>query len=84
MVPIHKMQNVDLDWFSTKAGSFLSREEDHFSMHTQLDKAFIMDYYCRELFIHMSFIRTEQLTENIEQRKWEAHAMRILIIFRRV
>ena len=39
------------------AGSFLSREEGHFSMHTKQDKVLIMNYYPK-LSIYITFIRT--------------------------
>ena len=55
-IRIHKIQNVDLDWFSKEPGHFLSREEDHFLMHTKQDKVFIMNYYPK-FVIHMSFMR---------------------------
>ena len=56
-IPINKVRNFDLDWFSRETGSFLSREEEHFSMHTKQDKISDMTYYPK-LSIHMTFIRT--------------------------
>ena len=31
---MNKIRTFDLDWFSKETESFLSKEEDHFSMHT--------------------------------------------------
>ena len=54
---IQNVQYFDVDWFSKKTRSFLSREEDYISMHTKQDKIFTMNYG-QKLFIHMSFVRT--------------------------
>ena len=50
------MQNFDIELFSNKTGSFLSREEDNFSMHTKQGKVFSMNHY-PEIFYSYVFYK---------------------------